>query len=90
MGCIGLLDDILNIRGYGAVKGLSARSKTIGMVVFAAFISYWFYRTLGVDFITLWPGKVLSLGWLFLPFSFLFVLFTTHAINITDGLDGLA
>lgn len=90
MGCIGLLDDILNIRWYGAVKWLSARSKTIGMIIFAAFISYRFYWPLWVDFITLWPGKVLSLGWLFLPFSFLFVLFVTHAINITDGLDGLA
>lgn len=91
MGCIGLLDDILNIKGYWRVKWLSAKSKMIGMVLFAMFISYWFYFKLGIDRLSLWPGiEPISLGLRFLPVSFLTTLFITHAINITDGLDGLA
>lgn len=90
MGIIGLIDDILNIKGHGKVKGLSAWSKMAGMVLFSAFITYWFYGQLGVDWLMLWPGMKLDLGIFFIPFSFLFVLFVTHAINITDGLDGLA
>ena len=31
-----------------------------------------------------------SLGWLYLPFMLLVVLGTSHAVNLTDGLDGLA
>ena len=31
-----------------------------------------------------------SLGWLYLPFMVLVVLGTSHAVNLTDGLDGLA
>jgi phospho-N-acetylmuramoyl-pentapeptide-transferase len=31
-----------------------------------------------------------SLGWLYLPFMILVVLGTSHAVNLTDGLDGLA
>ena len=90
MGLIGLVDDILNIRGHGKVKGLSARSKMFGMVFFAAFITYWFYGQLNVDWLLLRPGMKIDLWIWFVPFSFIFVLFVTHAINITDGLDGLA
>lgn len=91
MGIIGLVDDILNIRDRGRVKWLSAWSKMFGMTIFASFITYWFYVKLWVDRVILWPGgDMLQLGRLFVPLSFLFVLFLTHAINITDGLDGLA
>jgi len=31
-----------------------------------------------------------SLGWLYLPFMVLVILGTSHAVNLTDGLDGLA
>ena len=55
MGLIGLVDDFLNIKNYGKVKGLSARAKLVGMVVFSAWISYWFYVKLGIDYINLWP-----------------------------------
>lgn len=90
MWCIGLIDDVLNIKGHGKVKGLSARSKMFGMVFFAAFITYWFYGQLHVDWLLLRPGMKIDLWIWFIPFSFTFVLFVTHAINITDGLDGLA
>jgi len=91
MGLIGLLDDFLNIRGYGKVKWLSAKAKLIGMVVFSAFISRWFFSRLGIDYINFWPlgGKV-SL-WLFYPIlTFFSTIAIVNAINITDGLDGLA
>jgi hypothetical protein len=60
MGLIGLIDDFLNIKNYGKVKGLSARAKLIGMFIFSARISYWFYVKLGIDYINLRPiaGKI--------------------------------
>ena len=90
MWLIGLLDDILNIKWYGRVKWLSARSKMAGMTLFAGFISYWFYVPLWVDRLILWPGMKIHLWIRFIPFSFLLTLFITHAINITDWLDWLA
>jgi len=34
--------------------------------------------------------KTVSLGWLFVPFVVLVLIASTNAVNITDGLDGLA
>lgn len=90
MGLIGLVDDIINIQWKNRVKWLSARWKMSGMILFASFITYWFYVQLGVDWLILRPGMKIDLWLWFIPFTFLFVLFVTHAINITDGLDGLA
>ena len=91
MGLIGLVDDFLNIKGHGAVKWLSAKAKLIGMVVFSAFISRWFYSRLGIDYINFWPiaGKI-SLGLLYPVITFFATIAIVNAINITDGLDGLA
>ncbi len=91
MGLIGLVDDFLNIKGHGAVKWLSAKAKLIGMVIFSAFISRWFYSRLGIDYINFWPiaGKV-SLGIFYPILTFFATIAIVNAINITDGLDGLA
>ncbi|MFA7298627.1 MAG: hypothetical protein WC010_03190 [Candidatus Absconditabacterales bacterium] len=91
MGLIGLLDDFLNIKGFGRVKGLSVRAKLIGMVIFSAFISRWFYTRLGIDYVNLWPiaGKV-SIGLFYPLLTFFSTIAIVNAINITDGLDGLA
>lgn len=97
MGFIGLVDDVFNIKGRGKVKGLSARAKTAGMVLFAGFMSYWFYSKLGVDYLYIRPLNVpfgidpqRNIGLLFPVITFFFIISLVNAINITDGLDGLA
>ena len=91
MGLIGLVDDFLNIKNYGKVKGLSARAKLIGMVIFSAWISYWFYVKLGIDYINLWPIAWKIGVWILFPIlTFIATITIVNAINITDGLDGLA
>ncbi len=61
------------------------------MVIFSAFISRWFYSRLGIDYINLRPiaGKV-SIGLFYPLLTFLATISIVNAINITDGLDGLA
>lgn len=91
MWIIGLVDDYLNIRNYWKVKGLSAKAKLIGMILFSWWISYWFYVKLGIDYINFWPiaGKVQV--WILFPIlTFIATIAVVNAINITDGLDGLA
>jgi len=91
MWLIGLIDDVLNIRWYGSKKWLSAKAKLIMMFVFAAFISWWFYAKLGVDYINLWPfaGEV-HIGIFYPMLTFFITISIVNAINIVDGLDGLA
>ena len=70
---------------------MSAKAKLIGMVVFSAFISRWFYSRLGIDYINFWPiaGKI-SLGLFYPIITFFITIAIVNAINIVDGLDGLA
>jgi phospho-N-acetylmuramoyl-pentapeptide-transferase len=81
MGIWGLIDDWLNIK-----------VKLLWMVALAAWVSYWFYAKLWVDYIQLRPlfdGKLTI--WLLYPvITFFLTLAIVNAINITDGLDGLA
>ncbi len=91
MGLIGVADDFLNIKNFGKIKWLSAKTKLIGMFLFSAWISYRFYWVLGVDYINLRPlgGKIEI--WLWFPIlTFIATIAIVNAINITDGLDGLA
>ena len=91
MGLIGLVDDFLNVKWHGKVKWLSVKAKLIGMVVFSAFISRRFYSRLWIDYINFRPiaGKI-SLGLLYPILTFFITIAIVNAINITDGLDGLA
>jgi phospho-N-acetylmuramoyl-pentapeptide-transferase len=91
MWLLGLVDDIFNIKGKWKIKGLSAKAKLAGMFLFAGFISRWFYAKLGIDYINFRPiAWKISLG-LFAPvITFVVTVGIVNAINITDGLDGLA
>ena len=91
MWLIWLLDDVLNMRWFGTKKWLSAKAKLIMMFVFSAFISWWFYAKLGVDYINLWPFAGEVHIWIFYPMlTFFITISIVNAINIVDGLDGLA
>lgn len=91
MWLIWFVDDLLNIKWHWAVKWLSAKSKLIWMFLFAWFISRWFYSKLGIDYINLRPFAWEISLWIFYPIlTFFLTIAIVNAINITDGLDGLA
>jgi len=90
VGLVGLFDDYLNIRGIGKIKGIRARTKLIWLLVFAALGAWWFYYKLGWNSIHL-PGiDDFFIGWWYIPLFIFMVVSTANAVNITDGLDGLA
>lgn len=89
---VGLIDDIINIRGDGSgVAGLSSKLKLLLITLVATVGGWYFYNKLGVDSIH-WIGLAgdLYLGWLIVPLFVLVVVATANAVNISDGLDGLA
>jgi phospho-N-acetylmuramoyl-pentapeptide-transferase len=90
---VGLVDDIINIRGSGGGKaGLPSRLKLLLVATVAAASGWYFYYKLGFDSMQL-PGfdqTSLTLGWWIIPLFTLVVVATANAVNISDGLDGLA
>lgn len=89
---VGLLDDIINIKGDGTgVAGLRSKIKLLLTTIVAVIGGWFFYYKLGVDTIHI-PGieNDLFIGWLIIPLFVLVVVATANAVNISDGLDGLA
>jgi phospho-N-acetylmuramoyl-pentapeptide-transferase len=90
-GTIGLLDDIINIRGIGGnIAGMRAKLKSLLLVVVALIGGWWFFSKLGVTSIHIPFFSTWHIGWLIIPLFILVVFATANAVNITDGLDGLA
>ncbi len=88
---VGLLDDIINIRGQGAgVAGLRSSFKFLMVTLMALVLGWFFYTKLGynsihIPFIGDWQVGI----WIIAIFVFA-VVATGNAVNISDGLDGLA
>ncbi len=91
-GLIGMVDDVMNVRGMGSNGGgLRLKHKFWIYAAVASIGAWWFYSKLGIDSVYL-PvlGERLALGWFYLPFFIVSVIFTAFSVNQTDGLDGLA
>ncbi|MBS4023673.1 MAG: phospho-N-acetylmuramoyl-pentapeptide-transferase [Dethiobacter sp.] len=89
-GFVGFIDDYMKVVRRRSL-GLKARSKLLGQ---AALVVVFFivWRSLGYDTALSIPftGRDLDLGIYYLPFLIFFVIGFTNAVNLTDGIDGLA
>lgn len=90
-GIVGLIDDFINVRGTGqGVAGLRAPIKFAMITAVAALGAWFFYYKLGYTTIHIPFAGDLALGWLLIPLFTLVVVSAGNAVNISDGLDGLA
>ena len=91
-GILGLYDDIMKFFNFKQTGffGLRMRHKFIIQWILALIISLLLYINLGIDILYIPFIKTFNLGWLYIPFSATVIVAFTNAINITDGLDGLA
>ena len=89
--CVGLLDDLINIRGSGAgVAGLRSSIK-FGLIVGIGLVLGWFfYEKLGFTEVFVPFVGPFDIGILIIPLFAFVVTATGNAVNISDGLDGLA
>ncbi len=90
VGVLGAVDDWFNIRGIGTNKGLRARPKFLLLTLFAVAGAWWFYYKLGFSYIHLPRLGDFDIGAWYIPLFILVIVSTANAVNITDGLDGLA
>ncbi|HEX6258427.1 MAG TPA: phospho-N-acetylmuramoyl-pentapeptide-transferase [Candidatus Saccharimonadales bacterium] len=90
-GLIGLLDDIINIRGLGGgVKGLRSSVKFLMITVVALALAWFFYVKLGYHEVHIPFVGDFTIGVFIVPLFVFAVVATSNAVNISDGLDGLA
>lgn len=90
MGAFGLIDDFWNARKIGKKKGIEAAPKMFFLLLFAFMGAMWFYFRLEYTEITL-PGiGIFDIGWWAIPLYIFVIVATANAVNISDGLDGLA
>lgn len=89
-GALGFIDDFLKVK-YHNNDGLSIGVKFLLQTAIAV-IFYIIYRNNGGDsnLVISSLGINVSLGWAFGLFILLVLVGTTNAVNISDGLDGLA
>ena len=95
MGFIGFIDDYLKTIKK-TKKGLIARYKLSGQILLGVFITLWIYNTPAWDnfrtvtSIPFFKDSVIDFGLLYPVLIVLVVTGTSNAVNLTDGLDGLA
>lgn len=89
-GFIGFLDDMLKIIHKDNL-GLKAGQKMILLLIFSVALAVYGYKNIGTDIlIPLGSGFKLNLGLLYIPFIIIYYAAVTNAVNLTDGIDGLA
>lgn len=92
---IGFIDDVLVVRGKTNTKkgnlGLTEMQKLIGQLVIAVIFFYIFMSSGGEPIIWVYTlGIKIHVGWIYGFFILFMLVGCSNAVNITDGLDGLA
>jgi phospho-N-acetylmuramoyl-pentapeptide-transferase len=90
-GLIGLADDLVS-KWRQRSLGLNARAKLLMQAVLVAVAVFLGLRYAGVDTRLTVPlaRGALDIGWAYYIFAFLLIAGFSNAVNLTDGLDGLA
>ena len=93
-GLVGSFDDYKKIK-YSNSSWISSKFKIIlqivlsiiGVVIYVNFIDYQNITNLYFPF---FKNLIINLGWFFIPFAIFVIIGSSNAVNLTDGLDGLA
>jgi phospho-N-acetylmuramoyl-pentapeptide-transferase len=93
-GGIGFLDDYLKLTKRSP-NGMSGKIKIIAEITIAGAVAWWISEIspdpisngLAIPF---FKDLLIDLGWFFIPFATIVIIGASNAVNLTDGLDGLA
>lgn len=93
-GLIGFWDDYAKVSKQ-TVKGAPGKVRFVLGVVIAGVASYWatMYHPEALQYqlaLPVFKDTLLNLGLFFIPFAMLVIVGAANAVNLTDGLDGLA
>ena len=94
LGVLGLLDDVLKIKLKNS-SGLKSNYKFLGQVIIAVvtlfiLIKYSEHEYLYNLYFPFFKNFIWDMGLFFIPFGLFVIIGASNAVNLTDGLDGLA
>jgi len=91
-GILGLYDDIKKFFKFKktGLFGLRLHHKLILQIILAVIISMMLHFNLGISFLNIPFIGTFELGLFYIPFAAFVIVAFANAVNITDGLDGLA
>lgn len=93
-GVIGWYDDYQKLINKDP-RGMGSKLKFISQTLAGLVAAVWLYSTATTPaelqfIVPLFKNVMLNLGWLFIPLAWLVIVGSSNAVNLTDGLDGLA
>ena len=93
-GLLGALDDYKKIK-HNSSSGISSKFKIFAQILLAiigvsVFVYFSEYQNLTNLYFPFFKNLIINLGWFFIPFSVFVIIGSSNAVNLTDGLDGLA
>lgn len=90
-GFIGFIDDLLK-KLHKESDGLTPKQKMILLLLASSIFTFYAYHNPSIGSLIVIPftHKAINLGIYYIPFIIFYYLATTNAVNLTDGLDGLA
>jgi len=93
-GLLGAIDDYKKIKNNNS-NGVSFRFKLLSQIIIAtigiSFLTYYLdYKEFTNLYFPFFKDLFINLGWFFIPFSLFVIIGASNAVNLTDGLDGLA
>jgi len=92
LGIVGFVDDYIKLIGQKPY-GLSAMTKFVGQLIFGIAIALYLYYNAQLStqlYVPFLKHALINLGIFYIFFTVLVVVGTSNAVNLTDGLDGLA
>ena len=94
LGLLGFIDDYLKIKQKNS-SGINAKLKFLGQLLIsliAIIILVYFsdHSTISNLYFPFFKNLVIHLGIFFIPFGIFVIIGSSNAVNLTDGLDGLA
>ena len=94
LAVLGFMDDYIKLKVAGkGQRGLTKKTKLIWQIMIGSFVGSYVYfnpSTLTTIHVPFLKDTVFTLGLAYIPFVALVIIGTSNAVNLTDGLDGLA
>ena len=93
-GLLGAFDDYNKIK-YSNSSGISSKLKIFLQIILAVigvsiFVYFTDYQDMTNLYFPFFKNLIINLGWFFIPFAVFVIIGSSNAVNLTDGLDGLA
>jgi len=93
-GLLGAFDDYKKIQ-HANSSGISSKFKILSQIILAIlgisfFVYFTDYQEITNLYFPFFKNLIINLGWFFIPFSVFVIVGSSNAVNLTDGLDGLA